>query len=757
MMRASFLRGMLACVFLLGVVLSGSGQDADPFQPDRAKQIADLEKQIKDLQAKLKALKEPGPIQLASNVAQRWTSRLCPRTGPSSSTGARSARPTWAAASPPSPSSRPTRPPTASPPPRAGCSRPTNNGITFEHQFDKEATVSIGDVAVAPSNRNIVWVGTGEDNPRNSVSYGDGVYKSTDGGKTWKNMGLKKSFQIGKIVIHPKNPNIVYVGALGRLYGPSEERGLYKTTDGGKTWEKSPATSTTRPASSTSPCTRPIPETLIVATWERQRDEFDSFRGDAKRPPAADGYDPVKVHGPGTRPLQDHRRRQDLEEARPRACPRPRWAASASTGTARTRTSSSPSSTPRRPAWARRPARRYLGVATARHAARACASADVRRRTARPPRPACKKDDVLVGVDGKDLKTTDAADRRCCSRASPATRSSVIAARIERQARTRDIEVTLGTRPAAEAPPGAPRVSLGVAGRGRRGRRRRRHRDRREGRGRQGRAEGRRRHRGHRRRQARHHARACIFKLLADKKPGDKVKLTFQRGKEKKDVEVTLEPRTTGHAPAGPTPAGSAGQARQRPGPARAGRRRDRRRLQVDRRRRDLDAHQQPQPAAVVLLRRPRRSDRRQDRLRPRRRPLAQHRRRQDVQRRGQQHGRPRRPARPVDQPEGRPAHDRRHRRRLLRHLRPRRPLGPPQPRRARPVLPRRRGQPPAVPRLRRPAGQRHLGRPRRRRCGRSGPINEDWRLRRRRRRLRLPRRSRPIPTSSTPRARTAT
>ena len=79
-----------------------------------------------------------------------------------------------------------------------GLVKTTNNGTTFEHQFDKEATVSIGDVCVAPSNRNIVWVGTGEANPRNSVSYGDGVYKSTDGGKTWKNMGLKESFQIGQ-------------------------------------------------------------------------------------------------------------------------------------------------------------------------------------------------------------------------------------------------------------------------------------------------------------------------------------------------------------------------------------------------------------------------------------------------------------------------------------------------------------------------------------------------------------------------------
>ena len=119
-----------------------------------------------------------------------------------------------------------------------GLLKTTNNGITFEHQFDREKTVSIGDVAVAPSDPKLVWVGTGENNPRNSVSYGDGVYKSTDGGKTWKNMGLKKSFQIGRIAIHPTNPDIVYVGALGRLYGPSEERGLYKTTDGGKTWSR---------------------------------------------------------------------------------------------------------------------------------------------------------------------------------------------------------------------------------------------------------------------------------------------------------------------------------------------------------------------------------------------------------------------------------------------------------------------------------------------------------------------------------------
>ena len=117
-----------------------------------------------------------------------------------------------------------------------GLLKTTNNGITFTHLFDRESTVSIGNIAVAPSDPNVVWVGTGEQNPRNSVSYGDGVYKSTDGGKTWSNKGLTESFQIGRILIHPKDPNTVYVGALGRLYGPNQERGLFKTTDGGETW-----------------------------------------------------------------------------------------------------------------------------------------------------------------------------------------------------------------------------------------------------------------------------------------------------------------------------------------------------------------------------------------------------------------------------------------------------------------------------------------------------------------------------------------
>ncbi len=180
-----------------------------------------------------------------------------------------------------------------------GLLKTTNNGSTFAHQFDKEATVSLGAVAVAPSNRDIVWAGGGEANPRNSVSYGDGVYKSTNGGKEWTNMGLKKSFQIGKIVIHPKNPDIVYVGALGRLYGPNEERGLYKTTDGGKSWtqvwhldDKTGVMDIIMHPNN--------PEVLVMAAWERQRDEFDTFVGDAKPPAGADAYAPVKTHGPGS-------------------------------------------------------------------------------------------------------------------------------------------------------------------------------------------------------------------------------------------------------------------------------------------------------------------------------------------------------------------------------------------------------------------------------------------------------------------------
>jgi photosystem II stability/assembly factor-like uncharacterized protein len=119
-----------------------------------------------------------------------------------------------------------------------GLWKTTNMGQTFEPIFDYEKVFSIGDIAVAPSDPNILWVGTGEANNSRSTYWGDGVYKSVDAGKTWKNMGLKESHHIGRIVIDPKNPDILYVAALGHLYSENPERGLYKTTDGGKTWKK---------------------------------------------------------------------------------------------------------------------------------------------------------------------------------------------------------------------------------------------------------------------------------------------------------------------------------------------------------------------------------------------------------------------------------------------------------------------------------------------------------------------------------------
>ena len=119
-----------------------------------------------------------------------------------------------------------------------GVWKTTDGAATWRPGFDQAGSLCIGDVAVAPSNPDVVWVGTGEANILRSVSVGDGLYKSNDGGKSWKHMGLKETRHVGRILIHPKNPDIVYVGALGRAWGPNEERGVFKTTDGGKTWEK---------------------------------------------------------------------------------------------------------------------------------------------------------------------------------------------------------------------------------------------------------------------------------------------------------------------------------------------------------------------------------------------------------------------------------------------------------------------------------------------------------------------------------------
>ncbi len=120
----------------------------------------------------------------------------------------------------------------------SGLWKSINNGVTWEPSFVNEGSVAVGAVAVSQSHPDIVWVGSGEATARNSVAIGDGVYKSEDAGKTWKKMGLEDTRFISRIAIDSANPDIVFIGAQGHLWGPNEDRGVYKTIDGGKTWKK---------------------------------------------------------------------------------------------------------------------------------------------------------------------------------------------------------------------------------------------------------------------------------------------------------------------------------------------------------------------------------------------------------------------------------------------------------------------------------------------------------------------------------------
>ncbi|MHC2991493.1 glycosyl hydrolase, partial [Pontibacter sp. HJ8] len=110
-----------------------------------------------------------------------------------------------------------------------GLWKTTNNGITFQPLFDDEAVMTIGDIAVDWNNNETIWIGTGESNSSRSSYSGVGVYKSTDGGKNWQHMGLDDTHHIGKVIIHPTDPNTVWVAALGHLYSPNKDRGVYKT------------------------------------------------------------------------------------------------------------------------------------------------------------------------------------------------------------------------------------------------------------------------------------------------------------------------------------------------------------------------------------------------------------------------------------------------------------------------------------------------------------------------------------------------
>ncbi|MGB3150725.1 MAG: hypothetical protein WBB27_08675 [Maribacter sp.] len=148
-----------------------------------------------------------------------------------------------------------------------------SGGIKWEPIFDKEVTASIGAVAIQQSNPSVIWVGTGEGNPRNSLNGGYGVYKSLDGGKTWKSMGLEKTRHIHRIKIDPMNPNTVYVGAIGSPWGEHPERGVFKTTDGGETWEKVLfVNNKTGVADLIMDPTNP--NKLIAAMWEHKRDPW---------------------------------------------------------------------------------------------------------------------------------------------------------------------------------------------------------------------------------------------------------------------------------------------------------------------------------------------------------------------------------------------------------------------------------------------------------------------------------------------------
>jgi photosystem II stability/assembly factor-like uncharacterized protein len=160
-----------------------------------------------------------------------------------------------------------------------GLWRTTNAGTTFDPIFDDEGSYSIGVVMLSPCSPNTVWVGTGENNAQRSVAYGDGVYKSEDGGRSWTNMGLPESSQIGAIVIDPRDCNTVYVAAHGRVFGDGGGGGLYKTTDGGGTWDLVLETANAWTGVNEVVMDPRDPDMLLAVTWQRNRRQFGYIAG----------------------------------------------------------------------------------------------------------------------------------------------------------------------------------------------------------------------------------------------------------------------------------------------------------------------------------------------------------------------------------------------------------------------------------------------------------------------------------------------
>jgi len=159
-----------------------------------------------------------------------------------------------------------------------GLWKTTNAGTSFSPIFDDEDSYSIGEVVIDPNNHNVIWIGSGENNAQRSVSYGDGVYKSIDGGRSWTNMGLQQSEHIGRIVIDPRNSDVVYVASQGPVFNGGGDRGLYKTTDGGQTWNKildggewAGVSDVVMDPSN--------PDVLIASVWQRARRQFGYIAG----------------------------------------------------------------------------------------------------------------------------------------------------------------------------------------------------------------------------------------------------------------------------------------------------------------------------------------------------------------------------------------------------------------------------------------------------------------------------------------------
>ena len=169
-----------------------------------------------------------------------------------------------------------------------GVWKSTNAGTTFKPMFDKQDVQSIGALTIDPKDPKTIWVGTGESWMRNSISIGDGIYKSTDGGETWTNMGLRESEHIVKILVDPANTSTVYACVPGRLWSDSDERGVYKTTDGGKTWAKILAGSNASTGCSMMTMDASTPKTIYAGMWDFRRTGW-SFRSGGDGPDAPSG------------------------------------------------------------------------------------------------------------------------------------------------------------------------------------------------------------------------------------------------------------------------------------------------------------------------------------------------------------------------------------------------------------------------------------------------------------------------------------